>query len=230
MNDLFGKAMLDYQNGKLDASLSIHNHYGEPDEMPVEVYFRDELDFSAADSYAVNLSRGKVLEVGAGVGAVCRALQQRGFEVHALDNSTGCVQVMKQRGVHNIIHEDFFKWETEEKFDTILLLMNGIGFCGSLANLIKVLKKLKSLLHSGGQILFDSSDVTYLYPQNLPANKYYGEIEYRYGYNGTLGEWFSWLYADFETLHKYASSCGLEVQLIMEEETGQYLVRAIEKN
>ena len=226
MDDLLGRAIVDYQKGKLDASLLIYNDYGEPDEMPVEVYFRDEIDFSPADSYAVNLCRGKVLEIGAGAGAVCLALQDRGLEVVGLDISPGCVQIMKERGVAHIIHADFFKWVTNDKFDTILLLMNGIGFSARLANLTMVLNKLKSLLSPGGQIFFDSSDVTYLYPLGLPTNKYYGEIDYQYGYNGTFGQWFSWLYVDFETLRSYANACDLEVQLIMQENTGQYLIRA----
>jgi len=230
MDDLLGKAIVDYHSGKLDASLSIYNHYGEPDEMPIEVYFRDEIDFSPADSYAVNLSQGKILEIGAGAGAVCLALQDRGLEIEGLDISPGCVQIMKERGVARIIHADFFKWVTNHKFDTILMLMNGIGFCSCLANLTMVLNKLKSLLNPGGQILFDSSDVTYLYPEGLPTNKYYGEIDYQYGYNGTFGQWFSWLYVDFKTLCTYAKTCDLEVQLIMQEETGQYLVRAVGKN
>ena len=226
MDDLLGRAIVDYQKGKLDASLLIYNDYGEPDEMPVEVYFRDEIDFSPADSYAVNLCRGKVLEIGAGAGAVCLALQDRGLEVVGLDISPGCVQIMKERGVAHFIHADFFKWVTNDKFDTILLLMNGIGFSARLANLTMVLNKLKSLLSPGGQIFFDSSDVTYLYPLGLPTNKYYGEIDYQYGYNGTFGQWFSWLYVDFETLRSYAKACDLEVQLIMQENTGQYLIRA----
>ena len=229
MDDIFGKAVLDYNNGTKDAEFLIHNHYGNPDLMPVEVYFRAEEDLSAEETYAINLSKGSVLEVGAGAGAICLALQAKGLEVYALEISTGCGEVMKQRGVKNIIHENFFEFNPATKYDTILLLMNGIGLCGELSGLSGVFTKLKQLLSPGGQIIFDSSDIDYLYEGELPEEKYYGEIDYQYEYNGEFGAWFKWLYVDFETARAIADENGLDLQLIMEEDTGQYLSRAVVK-
>lgn len=48
------------------------------------------------------------------------------------------------------------------KHDTILSFMNGAGMCGKLKNIENFLIKLKSPLNSGGQILPDSSDITYI--------------------------------------------------------------------
>jgi SAM-dependent methyltransferase len=230
MKDIFGKAVMDYQQGDQNVQLLIHNHYGKPDVMAVSVYFRSAHELSAPETYAISLSKGKVLEVGAGAGSICLALQKRGVKAHALEVSPGCVEVMKARGLGNIIHDDFFNLSTAVKYDTILLLMNGIGLGGELPGLAGVFNKLRALLNPGGQIIFDSSDVAYLYDDVIPAGNYYGEITYRYQYAGEFGDWFKWLYVDFATAREIAGECGLGLQLIMQEDTGQYLARAVNKD
>ena len=56
-----------------------------------------------------------------------------------------------------------------------LLLMNGIGLCATLEGLQHFLQHAKGLLQAGGQLLFDSSDVAYLYNGKPPkGTPYYG--------------------------------------------------------
>ena len=103
--------------------------------------------------------------------------------------------------------------------------MNGIGVAGTLKNLEVLLDILVGLLAKGGQVLFDSSDVSYLSkPKGLPYN-YYGEVQYQYTYNGQEGDWFTWLYVDQETLIEICKRKGLLIQILYEDETRQYLAR-----
>lgn len=131
-------------------------------------------------------------------------------------------------------------------FDTILLLMNGTGIAGKIANLPTLFNRLKALLNKNGQILIDSSDLKYIYENedgsfDIDLNAaYYGEVDYQMVYHGNLktkaegkklkgdvikGEPFDWLYVDFPLLKSIAESCGLHCELIEEGEHYDYLAK-----
>ena len=48
--------------------------------------------------------------------------------------SCGCVGVMKKRKVAHVIHGNLFSVENKI-YDTLLMLMNGLGICGSIDGL-----------------------------------------------------------------------------------------------
>lgn len=226
MDDIFGEAIWDYHLTNKNQDLIIHNYYGEPEKMPIEVYFRNEDQLSEQEEFALSLAKGNVLEIGAGAGALCSIMINRGMSVTALEISPLCVKVMKERGIENAHNVDFFLYESDLKYDTIYLMMNGLGLCETLPKLRVLFSKLATLLADGGQVLFDSSNVDYVYDK-LPLDKYYGEIDYCNEYKNRNGDWFKWLYVDFLTMEKYANELGFEVQLIMEDENAQYLARAV---
>ena len=58
--------------------------------------------------------------------------------------------------------QDYF---CDRKFDSILLLMNGLGLAGSLQKLPDFLLHLSKYLLSGGSIIADSSDINYLFEE-----------------------------------------------------------------
>lgn len=225
MQDVLGSALWDYYNrAEGSAKLWIHNKYGPKEDMPVDTYFRNEEDMPELELAALAACRGTVLDVGAGAGSHTLLLQQKGIDVTAMDISPKAVEVMRQRGVHNAVPHDIFTY-TGKQYDTILLLMNGIGLAGNLKNLRVLLTHLQTLLRPGGQLIFDSSDIAYLYDGNLPANKYYGEIEYEYRYKGKSSGWFSWLYIDKQTLAAIAAEEGWKMSVLFEDEYDQYLAR-----
>ena len=222
MKDLHGKAILDYYKGNDEATLILHNSYGDPDEMPVEVFFREEEDLTTLEHLALIESKGRVLDLGAGAGAHALVLQSRGFEVFALENSPGCVDVMRRSGVRNVLFEDFRKHQGQ--YDTVLILMNGMGLAGTLAQVEGFLQTCAKLLSPGGQILVDSSDISYLYEDGTPKPKgYFGEVRYRYEFQETQGEWFDWLYVDQRMLAEKVSAVGMELEILMTDENDQYL-------
>lgn len=152
-----------------------------------------------------------------------------GLTVTALDISPLNAEVMRERGVQKVMASDIYQYRTET-FDTLLLLMNGIGLCGSLSGFRKLLKHAEKLLLPGGKLLFDSSDIAYLYEESgVPSHQYYGEFRCRYKYKKMQTEWFSWLYIDFWTMSDIASSLGWQASLIYEDEHNQYLAE-LKKN
>lgn len=225
MSDIFGQALYDSFKNDKPAKLWIHNKYGPKEEMPVDVYFRTEDDMPDLELKALELCRGAVLDIGAGTGSHALLLQERGFNVAALDISPLAVQIMKARGVASASEADIFKY-TGEQYDTIILLMNGIGLCGNIERFHLFLQHTKDLLKPGGQLLFDSSDIAYLYDAHPPAgDTYYGELWYQYAYKGKRTDWFQWLYIDADTLIKVAGEEGWATEIVYEDDMDQYLAR-----
>ncbi len=224
MSDILGQAIHDHYHKLQPHKLWIHNQYGPKEEMPVATYFRDEDDMPDLEWLALNECRGRVLDIGAGAGSHALALQSRDVAVTALEISPLAAQVMRERGVKHTALADIFTYN-QGKFDTLLLLMNGVGLAGTISGLTQLLTHLGTLLNQGGQILFDSSDVAYLYEGNLPAGGYYGEIAYQYEYNKQKTGWFNWLYADEHTMQTIATQTGFKMEVLLEDEYGQYLAR-----
>lgn len=223
--DVFGEALKDQFIKPPAETLWVHNSYDEPEEMPVDIYFRDEKEMPELELKALQLCKGKVLDVGAGVGSHALILQKRGFDVRGMDISPAAVSIMKQRGLKNAVEGNILTY-TEGKYDTLLFMMNGIGLTGTIPGLKAFLKQVKHLLNPKGQLIFDSSDLSYLYQEvAFPLNGYYGEVSFRYEYKSIKGNWFKWIYVDQQTLKTIASAMGWEVTIVFEDEHDQYLAR-----
>ena len=225
--DIYGEALYDYHKlQKLQEPLLLHNNLGDIEEMPVEIFFRDQIDFPDMEHIALALCDGRVLDVGAGVGSHTLYLQERDFDVTAIEINPVACSIMKERGVKQILQEDFFQLK-DQTYDTLLFLMNGIGLSGTLDGLRELLQHCKPLLSDRGQLLFDSSDLNYVYRDyNIQKpDHYYGEIGFQYEYKGVLGEPFKWLYIDQQELIKIAREENWVVQILYEDDHDQYLVR-----
>lgn len=230
MKDLFGKAILDYQTNNNPQDLITETSISEADEMAISYLFRNFEAMPKLEQKALQLSRGKILDVGCGAGSHALYLQEKGFDVTAIDISKNAVKACKLRGLRNVKVEDLASI-TNEKFDTILLLMNGTGIFGTLEKCGSYLLKLKSLLNENGQILIDSSDIIYMFDEDedggkwVPSDGYYGELTYTIQYKGETEETFPWLYLDYNTLQNACFANGLHCELIMEGEHFDYLAK-----
>lgn len=231
MKDLFGKAILDYQTNNKPENLITETNISEEDEMSVSYLFRDYSDMPKIEQKALQLAKGKVLDVGCGAGSHGLTLQNdRKLDVTAIDISENAIQTCKLRGLKNAKVQDVMNLENE-KFDTILILMNGTGIFGTLKDTPKFLQKLKSLLLPKGQILIDSSDIIYMFDNDedggkwIPGNGYYGELTFTISYKDETEKPFPWLYLDYNTLQNAAFSNGLQCELITEGAHYDYLAR-----
>lgn len=225
MHDILGQAIAGYHAGHKQARLWILPSYGPREQMPVRIYFRSPSKMSGLEHIALGACRGHILDAGAGAGSHALYLQQQGRKVTALDISPLNCSVMKERGVHDVRQGDLLKWNGR-RFDTVLLLMNGIGLTGSVSGLKDFLQKASRLLKPGGQLIFDSSDIAYLYEGTPPSTgRYYGEVDYQYMYRRQVSARFSWLYIDSKRLRAIARKTGWRCHELYREETGQYLMR-----
>lgn len=227
--DILGQAIWDYYDTEEENTLWVHDTLGEKVAMDVGVYYRMPDEMSELELMALSLCKGKVLDVGAGAGCMAIELEIRGHEVLAIDISPLNVKTMQHRGADNAKVADIFTTTFQEKFDTIIMLMNGIGLCGQLGKVPELLNRLKNILSPGGQIIFDSSDVAYLYEDEeevvKPQDHYYGEITCAYEYKGVKSAYFKWLYIDRLEMERIATAQGWKFEYVFEDETGQYLAR-----
>ena len=225
MNDILGKAIMDFWKGDTKTKLWVHDHLGPKVEMKRAVYFRTWEQMSPLEQYSLQLCTGKILDVGAGAGAHSLVLQQQNKEVYALDISEQNCQVMRERGVQNVIQDDFFQYSAA-KFDTLLFIMNGIGISGNLDGFVELLTHSKRLLNPNGKILLDSSDLSYLYNKAnpIPKDRYYGEIDCAYSFKGKMSEIFTWLYLDFDFMLEISQQNGWKCEKKFDDGDDQFLV------
>ncbi len=242
MKDLFGKAILDYQTNNSPEDLITETSISEEDEMSVAYLFRDFDAMPKLEQRALQLAKGKILDVGCGAGSHSLYLQnEKKLDVTAIDISENAIKACILREINKAKVQDIMTLENE-KYDTILLLMNGAGMCGKLKNVSAFLLKLKSLLNENGQILLDSSDIIYMFDEDedvgnigedelskakwIPLNNYYyGEVVFNISYKGQKEKPFDWMYIDYNTLQNAALANGLNCELVLEGEHYDYLAR-----
>ncbi len=230
--DPLGTMLLDYYHGEKDAFVDVGSTTLDMWKMTGDVMFRSFKEMSYIEKKALGLCHGKVLDVGAGSGCHSLYLQKRNLTVTSVDISPGCFEIMRKRKLAHPKHGNLFSIQNK-KFDTLLMLMNGIGICGSIDGLNLFFQFIKSILSPHGQIIADSTDLVKLYPletlQTKDNTTYYGETQFIMSYKTIVGQTFDWLYIDFDTLSFYANLNEFFCEKIIEDKSGKYLARMIMK-
>ncbi len=229
--DIFGQAILDFHNNKYPENIIVQSPDFKDDNIPISYLFRNFDNMPKIEQKALELSYGKTLDVGCGAGCHSLYLQnKRNLDVKAIDISQGAINVCKQRGIKNSAVQNVFDLENE-KFDSILFLMNGSGIIGKLNYIDRFFMHIKKLLKPNGQVLIDSSDISYLFIDDDggfwvdAALGYYGEIQYKLKYKDIESDWFDWLYIDYNTLQNAANANGFHCELILEGNDNDFLAK-----
>lgn len=227
-----GCAILDYFQNENPEDLQTETSISELDELPVEYLFRGFEEMNKIEQKALKLAHGKVLDIGAGAGSHSLYLQnERKLDITALDISPKSIEVCQLRGIQKSVVQNMLEF-SGETYDTILLLMNGTGIFQSLNVIDIYLQKLHSLLNKNGQILIDSTDILYMFDTDedggvlIPANGYYGELDYIVHYKGESEDPIKWLYLDFNTLKNAAENNGFKIEKVLQDEDS-YLAKLI---
>ena len=229
-----GRAIADYWKTGTADRLRVFSPMFEEDEIPLQTLFRKYEDMPEIERKALDMAKGKTLDVGAGAGCHSLVLQEKGIDVTAIDISPLSVETMKERGVKKVFEQDFFLLEGQ--FDTILMLMNGIGIVGTLERMSEFFRQLDKILAPRGQVLCDSSDISYVFEDEngmiiIPNEMdYYGEHTFRMQYKDIVGESFDWLYINADTLRRQAAKNGYAVEVVAEGEHYDYLARITKLN
>ena len=222
--DPMGQMLLAFLAGETTAFLEVRSPDFEMAEMTGKILCRTQ--WNPLESMALNACEGEVLDVGAGSGCHSLWLQSKGIKVTALDISPGCVTAMEKRGVQRTLHASLAELD-ETRYQTLLLLMNGIGICGSHRGMDRFFKALSRFLLPGGQLLVDSTDLNLLPGYDAKSR---GETRFQMVYHNIVGAYFDWLYVDYPTLEAAARSHGFSCECLhSDEESGQFLARIFSK-
>ena len=227
--DPMGHAIADFHATGKAARLRVFSPMFDEDEIPVTTLFRNTDEMPAIEQEALKAARGSILDVGGGAGCHSLALQAMGKAVTAIDISPLAVATMRERGVRDVREQDFFTLEGQ--YDTILMLMNGIGIVGTISRLPAFFMQADALLAPGGLLLCDSSDICYVFEDEdgiidlTGVEGYYGELTYQMQYRNVKGEPFPWLFIDPETLREQAALHGFDCEILARGEHYDYLAR-----
>jgi 2-polyprenyl-3-methyl-5-hydroxy-6-metoxy-1,4-benzoquinol methylase len=161
-SDQVKMAMNDYFSGQSDVKLIVNNNYGQPENYPIEYFFRSKYDMPEIENFAINLCTGRIIDIGSGVGPHSLFLQRLGMDVTAIDNSPVMTSILLKQGIRKVICDNVFNFQCRG-YDTAMLLMNGIGIVGTISMFQTFLKKMEEVIQHDGQLLFDSTDISYMY-------------------------------------------------------------------
>ncbi len=228
--DIFGEAIKDFYHQNYTEDIVVHAPDFENDSIPIPYLFRSYDEMPKIEQKALELSFGKVLDVGCGAGSHSLFLQnEKKLDVTAIDISEGAIEIAKKRGLQHTLVQDIY--DHKAKYDTLLFLMNGSGIIGKLTQIDRFFTHIKTVLAPGGQLLMDSSDISYLFTDDeggfwVDASAgYYGEMQYKMSYKKLTSDWFDWLYIDYNTLQNAANAHGFLCELLLEGENNDYLAR-----
>ena len=230
MNDPFGEAIRDYFEKRKAPKIKVNSNYTENEEILPSYFFRTEKEMPRLEQKALKLCKGKVLDVGAAASCHSLILQKKGFNVTAVEKSFLASEILVKRGIQRVVNKDIFQFD-EGDFNTILLLMNGAGIGETLDGLHQLLLHLKTLLATNGQILIDSTDISYLFKENdgsawvdLANPDYYGEMIYDIRYKKSITQ-FKWLFAGQDKMKEVVQKAGLNYTLAETGDHHDYLAR-----
>lgn len=228
----YGRALRAFLDGESDAEVLVVRDDGMQEALPIFPFFRKEDELSELERVALSLCRGRVLDIGAGAGALSLILQSRGLDVTAIDISPEAVKVAEQRGVGAISCADIFQFQGGP-FDTLLMLCHGIGMVETIGGLDRFLHCARGLLAEDGQLVLDSLDIQITNdPVNLAyqranrdAGRYLGEIRMQFEFRGRRGPVCGWLHVDPDTLRQHALDADWCYDTVYQDDQGNFLAR-----
>jgi len=226
-----GAALEAFHGGRRDAVLEVESDFFETEEVAVAEYYRPLNEaLPELELEALRRCRGRVLDLGAGAGRHSLELQQAGMHPVAVDISPKAISVMKARGVEEAYCLDF-RHGLSGDFDTILMMMNGIGLAGSAEKLESFLMLLRVHLRPGGRILCDASSLETALPElqaevmehDARGRVDLGEVFFRLRFGKLQGGWYPWLFPAPSLLELSAAGAGLRMEILSRASRGAYL-------
>lgn len=195
-------------------------------------YFTEYQDWSALERRAIELAKGRILDVGCGAGRHALYLQQKGFDVTGIDNSPGAIEVCKLRGlkkafVRPIADVDKFK---PNSFDTIIMLGNNFGLFGSAEQAKTILAKMSRITAREAQIIagtrnpYKTDDAEHLeyHKLNRKRGRMSGQIRMRVRFGKAVGEWFDYLFVSPEEMESILDNTDWQIREFIASEEANY--------
>jgi SAM-dependent methyltransferase len=231
----FSRALTNFHAGRQDATFTIRRDDGFQQVVPVAPFFDLEC-YPPLEKRAMNECHGSILDIGSAAGRHSLELIRRGLNLTSLDILPEMERIMRDRGLTDVVIADVMKF-SGRRFDTLLMLMNGIGMAKTIEGLDRFLRHAHELILPGGQIVCDSVDVSVTNdPQhvayrdaNAASGRPPGQQVFVMDCAGEDSTDFDWLHIDFQSLTHLCEATGWEAVLLESESSGHYLCKLTEK-
>lgn len=230
--DACGQAMWAYYNGK-DAFEIIERDDGYFDvSNGPKIYFSSYKDWPLHQRRAMEVVKGRVLDIGCGAGRHSLYMQEKGFDVLGIDNSTLAIKICKLRGLRRAevmsIEEVNFK---PNSFDTIIMMGNNFGLFGSFKKAQRGLKRFLKMTSEHALIIAETHDphktddpasIEY-HEFNRKRGRMSGQARIRVRFGKYVTKWFDYLSVSKEEMKEILNGTGWEVKHFIDSQNSQYI-------
>jgi SAM-dependent methyltransferase len=197
-------------------------------------YFGGYESWTERERQAIDLVKGRVLDIGCGAGRFSLHLQQEGHAVTGIDNSRGAVKVSKLRGVKHVLLrpiEEIGKFKPDS-FDTVIMMGNNFGLFGGFKKAKRLLRQLDAITSASGQIIAEAVDpyqtneslhLAYQ-KQNRARGRMSGQLRFRIRHENIVGAWFDYLLVSRKEMKEILAGTAWEIREILAEDGPRYTV------
>ncbi len=222
--DLFADALWEYyRRGR--ARLDAEREDGWCAREDVSWYFTQYRDYPSYEKHALRYARGRVLDVGCGAGRHCLYLQRRGLAVTGIDISPRVIELARTRGVKDARVADIGQVLPfcDGEFDTVILLGNNLGICGSIVRFRKMLRELARVTTASARIIGTTRLPSAVrttdgrYTRITPGEATWVQVRLRLRDRARVGGWFDLLLLSPAELQRLAEEEGWELEYLFGE-------------
>ncbi|MHA2295547.1 MAG: methyltransferase domain-containing protein [Candidatus Hodarchaeales archaeon] len=238
--DVFGQLLLDHHTQQKPVYYVIERDDGLINVDISTGYFSKYDDWQKKEQFIIDQAISPVLDLGCGAGRHSLYLQNKDFEVVALDLSLGALDVAKQRGIKNTVHGDIKDLPSFDlKFGTFLFMGNNFALCGDPETSKKVLKNLAEIATPNTKIIAHFRDPSPDDPALDPVHREYhdnnrkkglpvGQVKIRILYRKLRTPWFPFYIPTSEELTRIIENSGSwRIETLIQKE--QFLFTVIKR-
>ncbi|MFB0551490.1 MAG: class I SAM-dependent methyltransferase [Nitrososphaeria archaeon] len=223
---MFGKALMAFYEGD-PTPCNIQRDDGYTRQHDLALYFRVYEDWPDYEKSALEYVRGRVLDIGCGAGRHALYLQEKNFEVVAVDASPLAVEVARLRGVKDCSRMYALQLDFPPKsFDTVLLMGNNFGIAGNVEDTKKLLNSLSEFTTRSARVITtcrnplqtNKPEHLVYHDLNRRRGRPIGQITIRTEYKGELNDWFDLLMVEPEVMAEICAEAHWGVETLFESE------------
>ncbi len=198
-----------------------------------KAYFAGYKDWPEIQKRAIKFARGKILDIGCGVGRVGLYLQGKGLNVTGIDNSPLAIRICKARGLRKakVLPIENIGRFPPHSLDTIIMFGCNFGLFGNFSRarrLLKIMHQITSpnaLLIAESNDIYKTKDLVHLayQKQNRKNGKMPGQLRIRIRFRNYIGDWFEYLLVSPAEMKKILAGTGWKVKKLIRSKKAMYV-------
>jgi SAM-dependent methyltransferase len=237
VEDAYGRLVYAHYRGLSSAEIIERDDHWFGVSTGAPAYFAPFEEWPSVERHAMQLARGRVLDVGCGAGRVALHLQTRGHKVVAVDVSPLAAKTCRLRGVRDARVCSVTQISRRlGEFDTIVMLGNNFGLFGSLRRARWLLRRFHGLTSPKARIIAESRDPyrgataehRRYHQLNRRRGRLPGQLRIRVRYGHARTPWFDYLIVSASEMREIVEGTGWQVARLFET-SGPIYVAVLEK-